>query len=74
MALSKTQSRRLSVILTVMAKDSVPSNLLQDVLDEGFVAVAYDKSLILTEQGVREKNRLCALAGLSIKYLSEGVL
>ena len=56
MALSRTQKKRLCVILSVMANE--------------FVAPK-DGSLKLTKKGLDEKNRLCALAGLNIKYASE---
>ena len=70
MALSRTQNNRLCVILSVMANESVPEDFLQPVMRDGFVATK-NGSLKLTKKGLDEKNRLCALAGLNIKYASE---
>ena len=71
MALSKTQSTRLGVILSVMAGDEVPDAYLERVVLDGFVATDDEYGCYLTEKGIDEKNRLCTLAGLNIKYLSE---
>lgn len=70
MALSRTQNTRLSVILSVMAEERVPPSFLEPVMSLGFVDVS-DGSPFLTPKGLDEKNRLCTLAGLNIKYLSE---
>ncbi len=70
MALSKTQNTRLGVILSVMADETVPDAYLQPVIKDGFVALS-EGSPCLTTKGLDEKNRLCTLAGLNIKYLSE---
>jgi len=70
MALSKTQNKRLGAILSVMFKEETPTTLLQDVVQLGFVEKV-DNSFQLTTKGVDEKNRLCTLAGLNIKYSSE---
>jgi len=70
-ALSKTQSTRLGVILSVMSDDEVPPLLLAKVVTEGFVRINEIGLPALTESGLDEKNRLCTLAGLNIKYLSE---
>ena len=70
MALSRTQNNRLCVILSVMANESVPDDFLQPVMRDGFVAPD-GGALALTKKGLDEKNRLCALAGLNIKYASE---
>jgi len=70
MALSKTQNKRLGAILSVMFKEDIPRYLLSDVIDDGYV-VEDDDSFHLTDKGVSEKNRLCTLAGLNIKYTSE---
>ena len=70
MALSKTQNKRLGTILSVMFKEESPRDLLTDVIAEGFVE-EIDNSFQLTDKGVDEKNRLCTLAGLNIKYRSE---
>lgn len=70
MALSKTQTKRLGGILTVMFGDDIPSDLLTTLITDGYIKVNgqhYD----LTEKGLDEKNRLCTLAGLNIMYSSE---
>ena len=70
MALSKTQNKRLGAILSVMFKEDVPRCALEEVINEGFVIESED-DFNLTEKGLDEKNRLCTLAGLNIKYQSE---
>ncbi len=70
MALSKTQTKRLGGILTVMFGDDIPSDLLTSLITEGYIAVDGQK-YNLTEKGLDEKNRLCTLAGLNIMYSSE---
>ena len=70
MALSKTQTKRLGGILSVMFKETVPENHVQDLQKDGFVEIAENK-VSLTKKGLDEKNRLCTLAGLNIKYASE---
>lgn len=70
MALSKTQNKRLGVILSVMFKEETPTALLQDVVQLGFVEKV-DNTFQLTDKGVDEKNRLCTLSGLNIKYSTE---
>jgi|TARA_R110000823_G_C15526836_1_gene456315 hypothetical protein len=70
MALSKTQNKRLGAILSVMFKEETPRSLLSDVLADGYIE-EIDNSFQLTTKGVDEKNRLCTLAGLNIKYSSE---
>ena len=70
MALSKTQTKRLGGIVSVMFGDSLPSELLTDLIKEGFIKVDAENYL-LTEKGLDEKNRLCTLAGLNIMYSSE---
>ena len=70
MALSKTQNKRLGVILNVMFKEETPTALLQDVVQLGFVEKV-DDTFQLTDKGVDEKNRLCTLSGLNIKYSTE---
>jgi hypothetical protein len=69
-ALSKTQNKRLGAILSVMFKEDVPRCALEEVINEGFVTESED-DFNLTEKGLDEKNRLCTLAGLNIKYQSE---
>ena len=66
MALSKTQTKRLGGILTIMFGDDIPSDLITD----GYIVVN-GQSYELTDKGKDEKNRLCTLAGLNIMYSSE---
>lgn len=70
MALSKTQTKRLGGILTVMFGDDIPSDLLTTLITDGYIKVNGQK-YDLTEKGLDEKNRLCTLAGLNIMYSSE---
>lgn len=70
MALSKTQTKRLGGILSIMFGDEMPSNLLTDLIKDGYVEVVGDK-VELSVKGKDEKNRLCTLAGLNIMYQSE---
>ena len=70
MALSKTQNKRLGGILTVMFKEELPQEVEQELVQEGFVE-KNDSDIQLTDKGLEEKNRLCTLAGLNIKYSSE---
>lgn len=70
MALSKTQNRRLGTLLAVMFAEELTEEDVQDVIREGLVVVEAD-DFYLTAKGLDEKNRLCTLAGLNIKYQSE---
>ena len=70
MALSKTQNRRLAGILGVMFKEDLPTDILKDLEEGGFIN-ENDANFSLTDKGIDEKNRLCTLAGLNIKYSSE---
>ncbi len=70
MALSKTQTKRLGSILSVMFSESLPSELLTILISEGYVKL-HEQDYLLTEKGLDEKNRLCTLAGLNIMYSSE---
>ena len=70
MALSKTQTKRLGSILTIMFGDDIPSDLLTNLITEGYIKVN-GQSYDLTDKGLDEKNRLCTLAGLNIMYQSE---
>ena len=70
MALSKTQNNRLGLLLSVMFNEDTPEELLANVVKEGFVE-KNDNNFQLTDKGVDEKNRLCTLAGLNIKYSKE---
>ena len=53
-----------------MFKEDVPRCALEEVINEGFVTES-ENDFNLTEKGLDEKNRLCTLAGLNIKYQSE---
>jgi len=70
MALSKKQNQRLGAILSVMFKEETPSAAVGQIITEGF-AEHKDDSIAITPKGLDEKNRLCTLAGLNIKYSSE---
>ena len=59
------------MILSVMAEEDVPDDFIQKVLIDGFVSIDLNGRPALTDLGIDEKNRLCTLAGLNIKYLSE---
>lgn len=71
MALSKTQTKRLGSLLSVMFKDGeLPKDVIDELLKEGFVELQ-GVSYILSEKGRDERLRLCTLAGLNILYSSE---
>ena len=70
MALSKKQNKRLGAILSVMFKEETPQEHLEEVVSDGFVAKE-EEGFAITPKGLDEKNRLCTLAGLNIKYQSE---
>ena len=70
MALSKTQNRRLGSILSIMFKEEIPESAIVQILKDGLIERQGD-DFILTAKGIDEKNRLCTLAGLNIKYQSE---
>ena len=70
MALSKTQNNRLGLLLSVMFNEDTPVELLTNVVKEGFVE-KNDNNFQLTDKGIDEKNRLCTLSGLNIKYSNE---
>jgi len=53
-----------------MFREDTPANLLNDVVAGGFVEHNDDEPVV-TEKGLDEKNRLCTLAGLNIRYKSE---
>lgn len=71
MALSKRQSTRLAALLAVMSDEDIPEPYLSQSVSEGLVSRSYSGTVFLTEKGLDEKNRLCTLAGLNIKYVSE---
>jgi hypothetical protein len=70
MPLSKKQNKRLGAILSVMFDEDTPQEHLQEVIEGGFVK-KNGEDLSITEKGLDEKNRLCTLAGLNIKYSTE---
>ncbi len=70
MALSKTQNRRLGALLSVMFAEELTEDDLKDVLKDNFVQET-EGQFKITQKGLDEKNRLCTLAGLNIKYQSE---
>lgn len=70
MPLSKKQNKRLGAILSVMFDEDTPQEHLNDVIQDGFVK-KNGEDLSITEKGLDEKNRLCTLAGLNIKYRTE---
>ena len=71
MALSKTQTKRLGGLLSVMFKEeSMPSDILNNLVKEGLVELKGDIA-ILTETGNDERRRLLTLAGMNISYKSE---
>jgi len=70
MALSKKQNKRLGAILSVMFKEETPQEHLQEIVNDGFVAKE-GGDFSITPKGLDEKNRLCTLAGLNIKYSNE---
>ena len=71
MALSKRQSNRLASLLATMGGEEVPQPYLDECIADGLLARSYRGAVILTEKGLDEKNRLCTLAGLNIRYRSE---
>ena len=70
MALSKKQTKRLGGILSIMFGEKLPVDMLIDLEEDGYIFFK-DKKAFLTDKGTDEKNRLCTLAGLNIKYQSE---
>jgi len=70
MSLTRTQSKRLATILAIISKENLPIHLELDATGSGWAEKSGDY-LKLTDKGLDEKNRLCALAGLSIKYSFE---
>tara|TARA_R100000781_G_scaffold112477_1_gene79729 strand:- start:206 stop:436 length:231 start_codon:yes stop_codon:yes gene_type:complete len=70
MALSKVQTKRLGVLLATMFKEDIPKEQIEQSVKEGYIEVDNDE-IKLSSKGMDEKNRLCTLAGLNIKYQSE---
>ena len=70
MALSKVQTKRLGVLLATMFKEKIPSEHIEENIKSGYLEKQNDV-IKLTAKGMDEKNRLCTLAGLNIKYQSE---
>ena len=71
MALSKTQSKRLAMLLAVMSGEKLPQRVRIEAKQDQLINEAEDGTLGLSLKGMDEKNRLCALAGLNIKYAFE---
>ena len=67
MSLSKKQNKRLGALLSVMFQDELPREALTEVITDGYVDGS-EVTPTITEKGLDEKNRLCTLAGLNIKY------
>jgi hypothetical protein len=70
MGLSKSQSKKLGVLLAVISNESMPPELLEQAISDGLTAFK-DGKYLLTSSGIDEKNRLCTLAGLNIRLSSE---
>ena len=71
MALSKTQTKKLGGLLSVMFKEeTMPSDLLNKLIKEGLVEL-HSNHAILTDKGNDERRRLLTLAGMNIAYQSE---
>ena len=70
MALSKTQNKRLGILLSVMFSEELTEEDIEEVIDQGLVEKVHVNFLI-TEAGLSETTRICTLAGLNIRYQSE---
>jgi len=71
MALSKTQTKKLGGLLSVMFQEEpMPTDMLTDFIKQGYVELI-GNTASLTEQGNDERRRLSTLAGLNIAYSSE---
>ena len=70
MALSKTQTRKLGILLGIMFGEELDDIYIQEMIEGGYVKLE-GRDYKLTETGLSEKNRLCTLCGLNIKYQSE---
>tara|TARA_R100000773_G_scaffold40347_1_gene36245 strand:- start:893 stop:1150 length:258 start_codon:yes stop_codon:yes gene_type:complete len=70
MALSKTQSRKLGILLAIMFDDDIDDTYIQEMIVGGYAKLD-GRKYVLTPSGLDEKNRLCTLCGLNIKYSSE---
>ena len=73
MALSKTQNKRLGVILSVMFKEETPQELLQEVLEHGFVEKV-DNTFQLTDKGIDEKTDSALCRDLILNTLAKNKL
>ena len=63
--LSKTQNIRLAGLITVLSGREPYDWILDPLIQKGFVQ-RLDGSLWLTKSGIREKDRLAAMAGLIV--------
>tara|TARA_R110000744_G_scaffold138706_8_gene249578 strand:+ start:2575 stop:2844 length:270 start_codon:yes stop_codon:yes gene_type:complete len=70
LSLSHNQSRRLATLLAVMGREEIPETAAFDAKKNGYIR-PFGEDFALTDKGLDEKNRLCTLAGLNIKYQSE---
>jgi predicted transcriptional regulator len=70
MALSKTQTRKLGILLGIMFGEELDDIYIQEMIEGGYVKLE-GRNYKLTEAGLSEKNRLTTLCGLNIKYSSE---
>tara|TARA_R100001163_G_C4961388_1_gene125075 strand:- start:157 stop:390 length:234 start_codon:yes stop_codon:yes gene_type:complete len=71
MALSKTQTKKLGGLLSVMfQEETMPSDILNELIKQGLVELK-GNTATLTDQGNDERRRLSTLAGLNIAYSSE---
>ena len=69
--LSRSQQIELGTLLSVMFNEDTPDNFLRGVMNSGLVEITTDGRPVVTEKGLNEKNRLCTLRGLNIRYRSE---
>tara|TARA_B100000424_G_scaffold102868_1_gene77437 strand:+ start:161 stop:409 length:249 start_codon:yes stop_codon:yes gene_type:complete len=70
MGLSKTQTARLVTFMSIVFNEKIPQEYIDRAVSEGFV-LRDDDGYFLTKKGLSEKNRLCALIGVTLKYVTE---
>ena len=70
MALSRTQSRRLGGIITLVFGETPPEEVMRELYSME-MEESENNRLYLTSRGINEKNRLCTLAGLVIRQSQE---
>lgn len=59
-------------MLAVMGHEEIPETMAFDAKKNDYIR-PFGDDYALTERGLDEKNRLCTLAGLNIKYQSERI-